>query len=127
MSLQTSGRPLSSRAITSSASKTFRDRQRPRSRLSSRLWPAKVLTLQRKDVLKQVVAEEVQEIEKNLKGTIKQHALATVTNQPSESESSSESDDQAEELTNKPVQREKKKTQTEINKKVSILTLPSDV
>jgi hypothetical protein len=80
-----------------------------------------------KDVLKQVVAEEVQEIEKNLKGTIKQHALATVTNQPSESESSSESDDQAEELTNKPVQREKKKTQTEINKKVSILTLPSDV
>lgn len=80
-----------------------------------------------KDVLKQVVAEEVQEIEKNLKGTIKQHALATVTNQPSESESSSESDDQAEELTNKPVQREKKKTQTEINKKVSILTLPSYV
>ena len=73
-------------------------------------------------MLKKVVAEEVQEIEKNLKGTIKQHALATVPNQPSESESSSESDDQAEERTNKPVQREKKKTQTEINKKVSTLT-----
>ena len=36
------------------------------------------------EVLKKVVQEEEQEIEKNFKGTIKQHALATVANNESE-------------------------------------------
>ncbi len=74
-----------------------------------------------KEVLNKVVTEEVQELEKNLKGTIKQHALATVNNKAdnSDSESSESEPEQGEERTNAPVQREKKKNQTEINKKVS--------
>lgn len=75
-------------------------------------------------VLKKVVEEEEQEIERDFKGTIKQHALATVTNFNSDSESEDSDEAEAEsreELVNKPVQREKKKTQTEINRKVNAL------
>jgi hypothetical protein len=35
-------------------------------------------------VLKKAVNEEVTEIERNFKGTIKQHAMATVTDQASD-------------------------------------------
>jgi hypothetical protein len=69
------------------------------------------------EILKKVVREEEQEIEKNFKGTIKQHAMATVTDYPSQSES--ESEFEKEEFQGRPVERERKKTQTEINRKVS--------
>ena len=75
-------------------------------------------------VLKKVVEEEEQEIEREFKGTIKQHALATVTHYNSDSEESEEQSDESEHteefVANKPVQREKKKTQAEINRKVSL-------
>jgi len=38
-----------------------------------------------KDVLNKVISEEIQEIEKNLKGTIKQHALAVVNTRDNDS------------------------------------------
>lgn len=74
------------------------------------------------EILKKVVQEEEQEIEKNFKGTIKQHALATVTDYPSQSEES-ESESEKEEFQGRPVERERKKTQAEINRKVSAYIL----
>lgn len=74
-------------------------------------------------MLKKAVNEEVTEIERNFKGTIKQHAMATVTDRASDDseEGENEIEEDKDELQNKPVQREKKKTQAEINKKVSQL------
>ena len=72
-----------------------------------------------KSVLKQVVQEEEQEIERNFKGTIKQHAMATLTEPLSDSDAELPPEvEDKDEFQGKPVQREKKKTQTEINKKV---------
>lgn len=81
-------------------------------------------------VLKQAVTEEVREIEKNFKGTIKQHALAVDMHVDEESDdaevvSKSDPEDQMNELINKPVSREKKKTQTELNRKVSHSLTPN--
>lgn len=68
--------------------------------------------------------EEIKEIEKNFKGTIRQHALAVAhlqdyQSQSSQSESEAELTDTEKEKGNKPV-AVKTKTTIERNKKVSL-------
>ena len=84
-------------------------------------------------VLKQVIDEEVKDIEKDLIGDMKQQAFEQRVQKDYKSESEhedelegekseeSDSDESGEEHTNKPVDRLKKLTRTERNKKVSLI------